>query len=82
METNRCVECFRTSAQVTRDDGPSFACISEDALGRSVCGACAVPDITLDRYQGSTDDFIVAPPNAKNVTPIPELELRALAGDR
>ena len=34
-----------------------------------VCFGCYVPDITSPKYRGTTDYFMVAPPNAKNVTP-------------
>lgn len=51
----RCANCGSTD-RVERD--------ATDALA---CWGCYVPDITQDRYQGATEDFTVAPPNAKRV---------------
>ena len=53
----RCEDCGRTSE------------LELDALGRRVCFECFVPDITAERYQGTTEDFLVAAPNVRRVGP-------------
>lgn len=56
----RCAECHERAP------------LEVDATGRAVCEACHVPDIhdpAWPGYGAGTEDVIVAPPNARNVTP-------------
>jgi hypothetical protein len=56
---DRCESCYRPSHDLQRD-----------ATGAMACRQCFVPDITGPKYRDlATEDVMVAPPNAKNVTP-------------
>lgn len=44
--------------------------VERDSTGDLACYQCFVPDLTADRYQVATEDVLVAPPNARNVTPL------------
>lgn len=66
MTTTRCPECYQTT-RLEREP---------DRSGRRVCFGCFVP-LRSALPAGATDDFTVAPPNAKNVTP---RRTRLLAG--
>lgn len=64
----RLARCGNCGMAIRADDASA-----DEQNGHPIHAMCFVPDISGPKYRGTLSDFIVAPPNARNVTPSPRL---------